>query len=400
MKTLFGRAIVPILGTLLLVCVLAASGRAQAAREPYEINALVPLTGGGAFLGSAYKEAFAAVEAIVNRTGGIQGQPVKFVLSDTQTNPQVALQLVNGLIAKRIAVFIDGGPAGVCSASIPVVLNSGPLDYCLSPGVHPPAGSYVLSSSVSTEDLAKALVRFFRTRGWTHLGVITSTDTTGQDLDRQIGTVLALPENQSVHIVAQEHFNTTDLSVVAQMARIKAASPDVLITWSTGTPFGTLLHGINDAGVEVPVSSTSGDQIYAQMKAYGSFLPKELYFPTTLSVVPSTDAPAPVRKAQDLYFSSFRQSGVHPDLAHNLVWDPALIIVDALRHVGTAATAQQLRDYILKQRSWVGVNGRYDFTTGDQRGLGADEAVVDRWDAGKGTWVQVSGPGGVPMSTK
>jgi branched-chain amino acid transport system substrate-binding protein len=394
------RFLAPILYSIFLVCTLAASGSAQAAREPYEINALVPLTGGGAFLGSAYKEALAAVETIVNRTGGIQGRPLKFVLSDTQTNPQVALQLVNGLIAKHVAVFIDGGPAGVCSASIPVVLNSGPLDYCLSPGVHPPAGSYVLSSSVSTEDLAKTLVRFFRTRGWTHLGLITSTDTTGQDLDRQIGTVLALPENQGVRLIAQEHFNTTDLSVVAQMTRIKAAAPDVLITWSTGTPFGTLLHGINDVGIDVPVSSTNANQTYAQMKAYAAFLPKELYFPTTLSVVPSSEAPAPVRRAQDVYFSSFRQSGVRPDLAHNLVWDPALIIVDALKHLGPSATAQQLRDYILKQRSWIGVNGRYDFTTGDQRGLGQDGSAVDLWDPAKGTWVQVSRPGGAPIATR
>jgi branched-chain amino acid transport system substrate-binding protein len=394
------RFLAPILYGIFLVCTLAASGNAQAAREPYEINALVPLTGGGAFLGSAYKEAFAAVETIVNRTGGIQGRPLKFVLSDTQTNPQVALQLVNGLIAKHVAVFIDGGPAGVCSASIPVVLNSGPLDYCLSPGVHPSAGGYVLSSSVSTEDLAKTLVRFFRTRGWTHLGLITSTDTTGQDLDRQIGTVLALPENQGVRLIAQEHFNTTDLSVVAQMTRIKAAAPDVLITWSTGTPFGTLLHGINDVGIDVPVSSTNANQTYAQMKAYAAFLPKQLYFPTTLSVVPSSEAPAPVRSAQDVYFSSFRQSGVRPDLAHNLAWDPALIIVDALRHLGPSATAQQLRDYILKQRSWIGINGRYDFTTGDQRGLGADGSAVDLWDPAKDTWVQVSRPGGAPIATR
>jgi branched-chain amino acid transport system substrate-binding protein len=394
------RFLAPILYGIFLVCTLAASGNAQAAREPYEINALVPLTGGGAFLGSAYKEAFAAVETIVNRTGGIQGRPLKFVLSDTQTNPQVALQLVNGLIAKHVAVFIDGGPAGVCSASIPVVLNSGPLDYCLSPGVHPSAGSYVLSSSVSTEDLAKTLVRFFRTRGWTHLGLITSTDTTGQDLDRQIGTVLALPENQGVRLIAQEHFNTTDLSVVAQMTRIKAAAPDVLITWSTGTPFGTLLHGINDVGIDVPVSSTNANQTYAQMKAYAAFLPKQLYFPTTLSVVPSSEAPAPVRSAQDVYFSSFRQSGVRPDLAHNLAWDPALIIVDALRHLGPSATAQQLRDYILKQRSWIGINGRYDFTTGDQRGLGPDGSAVDLWDPAKDTWVQVSRPGGAPIATR
>ena len=394
------RFLAPILYSIFLVCTLAASGSAQVAREPYAINALVPLTGGGAFLGSAYKEAFAAVETIVNRTGGIQGRPLKFALSDTQTNPQVALQLVNGLIAKRVAVFIDGGPAGVCSASIPVVLNSGPLDYCLSPGVHPPAGSYVLSSSVSTEDLAKTLGRFFRTRGWTHLGLITSTDTTGQDLDRQIGTVLALPENQGMRLIAQEHFNTTDLSVVAQMTRIKASAPDVLITWSTGTPFGTLLHGINDVGIDVPVSSTNANQTYAQMKAYAAFLPKELYFPTTLSVVPSSEAPAPVRRAQDVYFSTFRQSGVRPDLAHNLAWDPALIIVDALKHLGPSATAQQLRDYILKQRSWIGVNGRYDFTTGDQRGLGQDGSAVDLWDPAKGTWVQVSRPGGAPIATR
>jgi branched-chain amino acid transport system substrate-binding protein len=394
------KVFAPLLYGFALICALAASGSAQAAREPYEINALVPLTGGGAFLGSAYKEAFAAIESVVNRSGGIQGRPLKFVLSDTQTNPQVALQLVNGLIAKHVAVFIDGDPSGVCSASIPVVLNTGPLDYCLSPGVHPAAGSYVFSSSVSTEDLAKTLIRFFRARGWVHLGVITSTDTTGQDLDRQIATVLALPENQGVRVVAQEHFNTTDLSVVAQMARIKAASPDVLLTWSTGTPFGTLLHGINDVGIAVPVSSTNANQTYAQMKAYAAFLPKELYFPTTLSIAQSSDAPAPVRKAQDVYFSAFRESGVRADLAHNLVWDPALIIVDALKHLGPSATAQQLRDYILKLRSWTGVNGRYDFTTGDQRGLGSDGAAVDLWESAKGTWVQVSRPGGAPIATR
>jgi branched-chain amino acid transport system substrate-binding protein len=394
------KFLAPLLYGFVLVCALAASGSAQAAREPYEINALVPLTGGGAFLGSAYKEAFAAIESVVNRSGGIQGRPLKFVLSDTQTNPQVALQLVNGLIAKHVAVFIDGGPSGVCSASIPVVLNAGPLDYCLSPGVHPSAGSYVFSSSVSTEDLAKALIRFFRARGWVHLGLITSTDTTGQDLDRQIATVLALPENQGVRLVAQEHFNTTDLSVVAQMARIKAASPDVLVTWSTGTPFGTLLHGINDVGIDVPISSTNANQTYAQMKAYAAFLPKELYFPTTLSIAQSSEAPAPVRKAQDVYFSAFRQSGVRADLAHNLVWDPALIIVDALKHLGPSATAQQLRDYILKLRSWTGVNGRYDFTTGDQRGLRQDGAAVDLWEPAKGTWVQVSRPGGAPIATR
>jgi len=92
------------------------------------------------------------------------------------------------------------------------------------------------------------------------------------------------------------------------MTRIKAAAPDVLITWSTGTPFGTLLHGINDVGIDVPVSSTNANQTYAQMKAYAAFLPKELYFPTTLSVVPSSEAPAPVRKRRTSTFRAFAKA--------------------------------------------------------------------------------------------
>lgn len=394
------KTLTSVLAGLCLVSMLGTSARAQTTGQPYELNAIIPLTGGGAFLGKAYTEAFRAVENVVNRTGGIEGHPLKFVVNDSQTNPQVSLQLVNGLIAKHAAAFIDGGPAAVCSASVPAVLNSGPLDYCMSPGIHPPGGSYVFSSSVSTEDLAKILVRYFRDRHWTRLALITSTDTTGQDLDRQIDTVLALPENKGVQLVAHEHFNTSDLSVAAQMAHIKSANPQVVITWSTGTPFGTLLHGLIDAGIETPVSSTDGNQTFAQMKAYGSFLPKQLYFPATLAITPSADAPSAIRKAQDVYFGAFREIGVRPDLAHNLVWDPAMILVDALRHLGTSATAQQLRDYILKLHGWIGVNGVYNFTTGDQRGLTQSSAAIDLWDPAKDNWIQVSRPGGAPLSAR
>ena len=41
-------------------------------------------------------------------------------------------------------------------------------------------------------------------------------------------------------------------------------------------------------------------------------------------------------------------------LAHALAWDPVLILVDALRHVGPNASAQQVRDYILSSRNWPG----------------------------------------------
>ena len=72
-----------------------------------------------------------------------------------------------------------------------------------------------------------------------------------------------------------------------------------------------------------------------------------------------------------------------------------MLFVDALRHVGPAATSEQLRAYILGLHSWVGTNGVYAFASGDQRGLGDGAIVVARWDNAKTTWVQVSAPKGV-----
>src|ERR1700733_13680661 len=89
----------------------AALAVRAATPEPYEINAIVPLTGGGAFLGKAYVETFRAVENFINATGGIQGHPLKFVTADTQTSGQVDVELVNSLIAKKVPVFIDGAPS-------------------------------------------------------------------------------------------------------------------------------------------------------------------------------------------------------------------------------------------------------------------------------------------------
>jgi branched-chain amino acid transport system substrate-binding protein len=120
-----------------VLCALVAGGIASAADAPYEIDVLVPVTGGGAFLGKSYQEALTALESVVNASGGIHGRPLKFVVSDSQTSGQVGLQIVNGLLAKHVALFIDGGPSTVCSSTIPLVQTAGPMDYCLSPVVTP-----------------------------------------------------------------------------------------------------------------------------------------------------------------------------------------------------------------------------------------------------------------------
>jgi branched-chain amino acid transport system substrate-binding protein len=381
----------------LTACVMmsAAAVVRSAPLETYEINAIIPLTGGGAFLGKSYVETFRAVEKLVNSTGGIQGHPVKFVTADTQTNGQVDVELVNSLIAKRVPVFIDGAPSTVCLPSIPLVVNTGPVDYCLSPAIHPLAGSYVFSTNASTFDLSSVAVRYLRERGWKRIALITSTDSTGQEYDRQIATVLAQPENRDIQLVMHEHFNPTDISVNAQLARIKSANPQAILAYTTGTPLGTVLRGLSDAGLVQPVITLNSNMSYAQMSAYASFLPKELFFTTLRSGTPEGTSRGPLRDAEIAYLKAFSAINVRPDVGDVLAYDPTMIIVSALRHLGTHATAQQIRDYILNLHGFIGANGVYDFSSGDQRGIGQNSIVVARWAPEKNTWIQVSRPRGL-----
>ena len=64
------------------------------------------------------------------------------------------------------------------------------------------------------------------------------------------------------------------------------------------------------------------------------------------------------------------------------------------RPTATIATAAQLNDYIQHLNGWAGINGYYNFTTGNQRGLGIDAVVMDRWDPAAGDFVLVSKGGG------
>jgi hypothetical protein len=73
---------------------LVPIGHLSAQPQPYEINAIVSLTGPAAFIGVSIAKTLGLVEAAANRHGGINGRPVKFVLADDQSSPQVTVQLL------------------------------------------------------------------------------------------------------------------------------------------------------------------------------------------------------------------------------------------------------------------------------------------------------------------
>lgn len=382
----------------LLLCAAAGQAVRAADPSPVELDFLSPVTGPGAFLGKSYAQAITAAETLVNKTGGIDGRPLKIVTLDAQTSPQIGLQLANQVIAKHVAVFVDGDPAPVCKANYPLVEANGPVEYCLTPLIEPKPGSYVFSGSVSGDVISRIEVRFLREHGWTRIATISSTDASGQFLDQQFDAAIALPENKDVHVVAREHFSPADLSVAGQVAVIKAAHAQAIFANATGTPIATVLRALKDAGLDVPVVSPSSNLSFAQLEQYASFVPSRLYFGTALSITAGDGPEGAVRNAQLTFLNAIKAvSGNRPDQSHCLAWDPLMIVVSALRKFGPNASAQQVRDYIVTLHDWPGTDGIYDFRKYPNRGLGEENSQIVRWIPAKHDWVKASAPGGIPL---
>lgn len=365
------------------------------AEDPYEINVVLPLTGFAAFLGQGVATTLGVVADIANKQGGIKGRPIKFVVQDDQSSPQVTVQLTTALIAKHVPVILGSAVSPMCQAQIALV-KDGPLTWCMSPVVRPPAGSFMFTVLQTTDDYVDVCLRYAEARGWHKLAVITTTDASGQDFDATLDRELAKPEHRGETIVSRDHYNIADLSVSAQVAHIKASGAEAMFGWSAGTAFATLLHADLDAGVDLPLFTSAANLVTAQMRSLSSIAPANVYIPGTAAYAPDMLRAGPQKRAVQELIDAMRARNLPVDQTTLNGWDEPMIILDALRKFGTNVTAEQLRAYVAAFKG-PGVLGIYDFPAFPQRGLDASSVLVVRWDKGRQAWTGASGFGGTPV---
>jgi branched-chain amino acid transport system substrate-binding protein len=387
--TLVRRAV---LLAALLMCVCTPAR----ATDPYDIYAILPLTGANSFVGNEQQQSFQILQALVNRGGGVHGRAIRFIVLDSGSNPQTAVQLTGEVLAKHPALVIGDSALSTCAAMAPLLAN-GPLQFCLSPGFIPAPFSNAYSIGTPPVEQAAAALRYAQARGWTKLAMLLQNDATGDSAYRSFTAELAKPEFHAIQRVATERFSPGDISVAAQLARIRAAGAQFIVSYNSGAPFGIVIHGMRDAGLDLPVFTSQGNLSYVELKQYAENLPRQLYF---ISGPLPPDGPEIANgplKATDLAFlDAFRQQGLRPDWGNAAAWDTGAIVIAALRARGLDATPDQLKSYINGLHGLPTVQGLADFTDGAGRGV-YDTRIL-RWDTGRNTWAIVSARGGTPIT--
>jgi branched-chain amino acid transport system substrate-binding protein len=372
---------------LALAFASASTGAAAPATgDPYTIDAILPLTGTGAYSGQLHAQAMRVYESVANANGGIRGRPVHFDIHDDQSNPVVAVQLTNQILAKNPPVFMGSAYVAACAAEAPLVLNKSTVEFCVSPGLLTKQKN-VFASSIAITYITRGTLKFMRDRGLTRVGLIVANDATGQAADALALSEFAQPENKSLQLVANERFNPSDISVSAQVARVKAAKPQALAIYATGTAFGNVLRALSDSGLNVPIVTSAVNMNETQLEGYAAFMPTELVFNAAQAYAREQVRSGPLRAAIDEYYNGFRAQGLTPSPESPLSWDPAKIVVATLRALGTDATGDQVADYISNLHDFAGASGIYDFRNSDHHGLTDSALVWVRWQPTQKTFV-------------
>lgn len=383
---------------LLALMGIAGSGMPAGAQSaPYAFQVILPMTGQAAFSGQAESQSLAAYEKYLNANGGIRGVPIHFDIHDDQTSPQVSLQLANAAAAAKVPVIFGSAVVATCASIGAAIAATGPVQFCLSPGYSPPKDSYAFATGTTITALTRTLLLYAKLRGFHRVAFIGSTDATGIASAAVNAQLFKEPGLSGLEQVADERVTTGDVTADAQMAKIKAAKPDVLWTSTSGTVFGTIIHSMSNVGLDIPVLTTTANANAPQLKALNSLLPHELYFNGVPFQLGDQLRDNALKQQAKVFADAFKGIGVEPTPLHALAWDPLLIAVAALRQFGPTMTADQLKTYVLGLRNFTGLNGKYDFSAGDQHGLDSNAVVIVGWDRDKQDFFPASQTGGVPI---
>ena len=343
---------------VLALALLGALTPAARAADPYEINTILSLTGPVAFVGKTQLESLKALEAYVNQNGGIAGRPLSFVVNDDASSPANSLQIAQGLVAKHVPLILGPSARTRAPQSAPSSAErsaAAPHRKCRSPADQ----SYVFLTS-SRRKRCSSKWCYLRDRG---------EEDRVHRLDRRLtrrrarsSKRLSCPRTRacrSSRVSALRHDRP-------QRRRTDVADesgvPGRCDRWSADA--GRTLLRTADGGLDVPTITSPGN-------LNGLLQAVRVDRPSCTTPAPYYGA-APDQPRGEIGVATgvsvLAGVGAKPDQIEISAWDPAMLLVGALRKLGLTlrrAAASYLVSLGLGRRERRG----HDFPALPQRGL-------------------------------
>jgi branched-chain amino acid transport system substrate-binding protein len=306
---------------LILLAVLLPEAYAQ---KEYKFGTLYPMTGRAAWIGEAYLEGSDMAVNEINSKGGVEGVMLRAIKEDHKANPKDAanaatklatLDKVPYIISSFTAITLAAQP--IAAANKVLIVNIGGTGSDLL------KKTYLYNSQIIGAYGLPPLVDYFWEQGLRKLATIVCNDAFGLNTRKDF---VDRWEKLGGKVVANELFaeGATDFS--AQLAKIKAVSPDCIATSLVGATGSALVIQMRELGLKQPVADTPGD--IPGMQKIGK--PAEGIVFAGSAVNPDTKSPF-ARHYVDLYRKTYKKEPL--DWMPANAYEAVYVLVELIKRV-------------------------------------------------------------------
>lgn len=347
---------------------LSTSALAQQS-EPIRIGAILSLTGPGAGLGTAERDGILLAERTINAAGGVGGRPIKVLIEDDGSKPDIAKSKAEALVFDQKVAAIIGGSLTASTGAIAALTHAEGVPQIALTGLGPQVELTYKSvyHVLPPQSLnARAMLEYTRAQNFRKVGVLHDSGY-GQLVYSHLKS---LAPDYGVEFVAVEKFEVGASDVSTQAAKVRAANPDAVYVIATSpVPF----RSARQVKITQPIISSIGSSPYDYVRGMGEFGDDIVFAEFVVGEDPEPSQKEFVdlfKKAYNSYPKNYEAAG----------WDAVNIIAQAAA-AGTdrAALAKALR------RPYSGVLANYDFSAGDLTGIGLNSYVYSKLVKGKFT---------------
>jgi branched-chain amino acid transport system substrate-binding protein len=342
---------------------------AQAASgDPIKFGAVVSVTGVGAGLGVNERNGLLLAEKTINAKGGLNGRPIRIIIEDDTSNPDVAVTKVNDLLFNQKVVTVFGGSLLGPAVAIGGITDTAKIPQITFTGLGPAVEKNrkcVFHTLPPHELNARGLFEYARSIGAKKVGVLHDTGY-GNVVMRELNNVAG--DYKDIQLLGPEKYEMAATDATAQAAKLRALEPDaIFVIGTTATPF----RAIRQLQMKQPIVAVNGASSYEVLNAMGASVANDIVFPEFIV----NEDPLPNQKE---FVELFRKdmNGGRAKNFEAAAWDAVNITMRALAKVGPDAGSDKL--CAAMREPYTGVMANYNFAADDMTGIGLSSFVFSK----------------------
>jgi branched-chain amino acid transport system substrate-binding protein len=346
------------------------------------------MTGPGADIAKNLALGFNAMVPLINDRGGIAGMKIVPDICDSQSQEQQAILCDRRLLSEdKVNMLLGNGSTPQTLAALPVVEQAGVPLFSMAAGtaIYRPLKKWVFKGLNSNEDQIAVEIDYLKRKGLKHIALIRDSGPFGSD----ISTIYKeFVKGTGIEIVADEVYNPTDQDMTAQVTRVRALKPDLIVDMAATAPPGALVaRKIVQLGMTVPIIVGTNLQTEGFVTLAGDAADQIIYtgLKVVMSDLPKNDPLSPNISA---FIAAFHKTNPGADingLSPN-TGDSLLVVQAVTKTMGAKALdPNALRAAIETAKNVPGLQGIWTFTPQSHEVSLKDGTALLKF--AKGKWV-------------